>query len=92
MKRAAGRILLALLFLCAVVSAQAGSFVLHSSHHHSSHHCCLRCHGGPLPSLPITASVACGPVVATAWLAEWADAYAAQQVLLTVGCSRAPPE
>lgn len=88
---AAGRVLLVLLLLCAVVSAQSVSLVSEHLHQHSSHHCCLLCHAGPLPLIQPAVTTAFAPVLSMAWL-EWsAGLNAPHQVWLAAGDSRAPP-
>ena len=61
---------LILLLACAVVCAQAMSFVSQQSHHNGSEHCCALCHAGPLPFLQPVVAAACAPALSVAWL-EW---------------------
>jgi len=90
-KATARRVLLVLLLMCAVVSAQAASLLAEHSHQHSSEHCCRLCHAGPLPFLPSTAQAAVAPDGAVVWLAGSSDYDATPEVLLAAGDSRAPP-
>jgi len=88
---AVGRVLFALLLLCAVVCAQSASFASDYSHRHSSQHCCSLCHAGPLPLIQPAAVSSIAPVLSMAWL-EWSLGLdAPHQVLLAAGFSRAPP-
>jgi hypothetical protein len=88
---AAGRVLLVLLLLCAVICAQAVSLASEHFHQHSSQHCCGRCHAGPLPLIQPTVEAAFAPTLSMAWM-EWsAGLDAPHQVLLAAGGSRAPP-
>lgn len=88
---AAGRVLLVLLLLCAVVCAQSVSLASEHFHQHSSQHCCGLCHAGPLPLIQPSVAAAFAPVLSVAWM-EWsADLDTPHQVLLAAGYSRAPP-
>ena len=89
--RRAMRVSLVLVFLCAVVWAQAASLASEYQHHHSSQHCCALCHVGPLPLLQPAVAAAMAPVVSTVWLAWSASAGTPREVLLSAGSSRAPP-
>ena len=83
---------LVVLFLCALVFAQAASLASEHWHHHSSHHCCLLCHSGPMPLLQSTVSAAAfAPLLPLAWLERFSGSDAPREVLLTAGDSRAPP-
>ena len=78
-----------MLFLCAVVCAQAASLAF--EHPHASGHCCQLCHLGPLPFLQPVAVAEIAPVMATAWFGGIPDSGAAHQILLAAASSRAPP-
>jgi hypothetical protein len=84
------RRLLVLLFLCAVISAQAASFSGVHSHQNSTQHCCALCHAGPLPFLEAGMAVAPVPYLATSWVAGPPESEAPRDVLLDSGSSRAP--
>jgi hypothetical protein len=84
------RRLLVLLFLCAVITAQAASLVGVHSHQHSAQHCCALCHAGPLPFLEPTATAALSPYLAAIWIAGPPESEAPRDVLLDSGSSRAP--
>jgi len=86
------RILLVLLFLCAVLVAQAESFAPEHSHQHSSQHCCGLCHVGPLPILQPALSAGFAPIVAVAWLSPSFGFSKPREALLAAGSSRAPPQ
>jgi hypothetical protein len=86
-----GRVLLVLLFLCALLCAQSGSFASEHSHEHSSQHCCGLCHIGPLPLLQPVTSAGLAPIVEVAWLSSSFDFDTPHEVLLAAGSSRAPP-
>ena len=88
---ASRRLLIVLLVLCAVVSAQAASFVSDYYHNHSTRHCCGLCHTGPLPLIQPTVTAAFAPVLSMAWMERFARANTAYQVLLAAGHTRAPP-
>jgi len=85
------RTLLVLLFLCAVITAQAASFASEHAHQHSSQHCCGLCHIGPLPLLQAAATTGFAPIVVVAWLSHSCDFNTPHEVLLASGSSRAPP-
>lgn len=84
------RRLLVLLFLCAVIGAQAASFTDVHSHQNSNHHCCALCHAGPLPFLEPGMAAAVSPDIAVIWIAGPAESEAPHDVLLDSGSSRAP--
>jgi hypothetical protein len=84
--------LLLVLFLWAVVLAQAESLANEHPHPHSGNqHCCGFCHAGPLPFLQATDSNSSSPDLAVVWIASPADAELVHEVLLSDGSSRAPP-
>ena len=90
--RGIARVSLVVLFLCALVFAQAASLASEHWHHHSSHHCCLRCHAGQMPLLQSTVSAAAfAPVLPLAWLELFSGSNTPREALLTAGESRAPP-
>ena len=84
------RRLLVLLFLCAVISAQAASFAGIHSHEHSAQHCCALCHAGPLPFLDPGIVAAISPHVAVIWIAYPPESESLGDVPLDGGSSRAP--
>uniref|UniRef100_Q02AU3 DUF2607 family protein n=1 Tax=Solibacter usitatus (strain Ellin6076) TaxID=234267 RepID=Q02AU3_SOLUE len=86
------RILLVLLFLCAILIAQAESFASQHSHQHSSQHCCGLCHVGPLPLLQPVSSAGLAPIAAVAWLSPSFGFNKPYEALLAAGSSRAPPQ
>ena len=89
-RNAALRVLFVLLFVCAMVGAQA--ITLAWDHpHQSSEHCCGLCHAGPLPFVQPAISTSSAPTLETAWLV-WAPGPESQRdVLPGTGSSRAPP-
>jgi len=84
------RRLLVLLFLCALIGAQAASFAGTHSHQHSAQHCCALCHAGPLPFLEPAATAAPSPYLDAIWIAGPPESEAPHSVLLDSGSSRAP--
>ena len=82
--------LLVLLFLCALVGAQAASLAGVHSHEHSPQHCCALCHAGPLPFLEPGIVAAISPHVAVIWISGPAEFAIPHDVLLDGGSSRAP--
>jgi len=89
--RAAFRISLMLLLMCAMVGAQTASIASEHFHQHSSQHCCGLCHVGPLPFLQSTTAAAFAPVFVPGWLVPQDCSGAPREALLPSGCSRAPP-
>src|SRR5205807_2102365 len=89
--RRGARFSVLLLFMCAVVCAQAASLTFEHSHQNSTQHCCGLCHTGPLPILGPVTSVTLTPMVAVAWLPSASHLGALREVLSSTGCSRAPP-
>ena|SRR5712692_6430118 len=79
--------LLVLLFLGALICAQAASFAIH----HSEQHCCALCHAGPLPFIQPGTVSALSPYLAAIWIARPLASEAPHDVLLDAGSSRAPP-
>jgi hypothetical protein len=84
------RRLLVLLFLCAVIGAQAASFAGVHSHEDSTQHCCALCHADPLPFLEPGMVAAMSPHVAVIWIARPAESEAPHDIRLDAGSSRAP--
>jgi hypothetical protein len=82
--------LLVLLFLCALLGAQAASFTGVHSHEHSAQHCCALCHAGPLPFLEPGMVASISPQVAVIWIAGPAELEIPHDALLDAGSSRAP--
>jgi len=85
------RVVLVVVLMCAIVSAQAVSLVTEQFHEHSSQHCCALCHAGPLPFVQPSLSAVLRPVLSVAWLEPSSDLDATHEVLLASGSSRAPP-
>ena len=84
------RALLVLLLMCAVVGAQAASFVAAQTHEHSQH-CCGLCHVGSLPFVQSEVSSAFVPVLSVAWMEQSCAFDFTHDVLFVIGHSRAPP-
>ena len=78
------------LFLCALVCAQALS--LGAAHNHNtSEHCCALCHVGPLPFAQPTIPAGYSPFIALEWLAWVPEFHVAHDVQCRSTASRAPP-
>ena len=84
------RVILIVLFLCAVVCAQAASLAF--EHPHAEGHCCQLCHLGPLPLLQPLPVADIAPIMALAWLGATHDSGATHQILQSAASSRAPPQ
>jgi hypothetical protein len=87
---AAGKVFLAFLLICAVLSAQTASFAI-DHHSHSSQHCCRLCHAGPLSLVQPAASSAVAPSLSVVWLESASGLDSLHTVSLAAGGSRAPP-
>ncbi|HXK06877.1 MAG TPA: hypothetical protein VMS37_31070 [Verrucomicrobiae bacterium] len=83
------RLFTVVLFLCAVVCAQAASLAF--EHPHSSHHCCQLCHLGPLPFLEPAPVAQFAPAVALAWISRASDSGTPHDAMFAAASSRAPP-
>jgi hypothetical protein len=89
-RNAAFRVLFIVLFVCAMVGAQA--FTLAWDHpHQSSEHCCGLCHAGPLPFVQPSISTNSTPTLETAWLVWAPELQHQRETLPGAGSSRAPP-
>src|SRR5689334_24218873 len=83
---------LLVLFLCALVVAQAASFANEHPHpHSSSQHCCSVCHAGPLPFLQPTPASSIAPQLVAAWCAGVVVSQLPIETLRSGKSSRAPP-
>lgn len=80
-----------LLFLCALIGAQAGSLATEHLHLFCDQHCCVLCHAGPLPFLKTEAAASLSPNLAVTWIAHAVESEDPADILLAAGSSRAPP-
>ena len=76
---------LILLFLTALVFAQAGSFASEHSHQNSSQHCCGLCHVGPLPFLNSGFASDFAPELSAAWIAGPLESGSPHEVWIAAG-------
>ncbi|HTS66798.1 MAG TPA: hypothetical protein VMH28_32465 [Candidatus Acidoferrales bacterium] len=86
---ASSRLFAVVLFLCAVVCAQAAWLAF--EHPHSSDHCCQLRHLGPLPFLEPAPVAQFVPVVAMEWFRGSTEIGTAHEALFAAASSRAPP-
>jgi hypothetical protein len=85
------RLLLLLVLLGAVLTAQSASFAAEQESHQASQHCCRLCHIGPAPILPATVVAVVAPSDAPVWLAPGSSARDPHDTLFVPAGSRAPP-
>ncbi len=79
------------LFLAALVCAQAAALLIVHSHQNTSDHCCLLCHIGPMPFVAASVSELPAPDLPVLGLASSAGLDQPCEVLGSARLSRGPP-